>query len=115
MQNKNGKIKTLVITLVISAVVIASIILIGNRMNANIIKEKYETELYQDWLSENCECLERNKPVCLLDGFEYNSTRQICVNSAEKTVTYPTLKCSKYVCSGQNVTWNDKSWEPKLN
>ncbi len=115
IQNKNGKIKILVITLVISAVIIASIILIGNRMNANIIKEKQDAGQYQDWLSQNCKCIERNNPACELSGFEYNATRKLCVNSADKRVTYSTLKCSKYDCSGQNVTWNNQAWEPKIN
>ena len=111
--------KIIQVVAVISIVLAVALILafIGSRMQANAIKEKHEIELYQDWLSENCNCLERNRHVCISDGFEYNATRNLCVNSAEKTVTYSSFKCSKYDCSGQNVTWNNQNenWEPRIN
>ncbi len=62
---------------------------------------------------ESCRCLEKKMPLCKLDGFEYNSTRNLCVNSAQKTVTYNTWGCSLYECSGIKYSFNNNTngWE----
>jgi hypothetical protein len=72
-------------------------------------------ELGDFYSKENCTCLEHNKPACLVDGFVYNAARKLCVNSANKTVTYAVLQCSVYDCSGANYTFNNDSgkWDAK--
>jgi hypothetical protein len=49
---------------------------------------------------DRCRCFERERIACTLGGFEYNSARELCVNSAEMKVTSPSKACSKYECSG---------------
>jgi len=49
---------------------------------------------------DSCRCIEKNKPECSLDGFEYDKERNLCVNSESKTVTNSVLRCSIYECFG---------------
>jgi hypothetical protein len=109
MTNKKTRIA---IVLAVSVAVAALIIFIGSRMNADIIKEQQEAGDYQNWLSENCECMEHNRPYCF-DGFELRGN--LCFDNVKKTYTGRILGCSKYDCSGQSVIWNNKAWEPKLS
>ena len=66
---------------------------------------------------DTCRCLEKDRAVCELEGFEYNMTRKLCVNVAKKSVTFATLTCSKYECSGIVYDFNKitSEWEPKTN
>jgi len=118
MKIKNKKlIRNILIVAGIILAVALILMLIGNKMKADVIKAQQEAENYSKWLSGNCGCLERNKPVCTLDGFEYNSTRNLCVNSAEKKITFSSLGCSKYNCSGEIKLWNNETekWGNKTN
>ena len=115
---KNKKlIKNIIIVAGIILAVAFVLMFIGNKMRADTIRAQQEAENYQNRLSETCECLERNKPVCTLNGFEYDSSRKLCVNSVEKTITSPSLGCSKYNCSGEIKLWNNltQKWENKSN
>ncbi len=95
-------------------VVLLGVVIITNKvMTANAIKE---LENYKQWLSDNCECLEHSISKCSLDGFEYNKTRNFCVNKDKKQVTYPTLGCSQYNCSNEIILWNNETemWESEV-
>jgi len=52
---------------------------------------------------------------CFSEGFEYNQTRDLCVNSEEKQVTNPVLKCSKYKCLEKiyDLNLETELWEEK--
>jgi len=118
IKNKNKKIiRNIAIAIGITLAVGLILMLIGNKMNSNAIKSQQEAENYQDWLSETCECLAKTRHVCTLNGFEYNATRNLCVNSAEKTVTTSSMRCSEYNCSGEIKLWNNitEIWEDKIN
>ena len=59
---------------------------------------------------DSCRCVEKERSICL-EGFYYDSTRQLCVNPTEKTVTYATLKCSVYECAGTVYNFNTETRE----
>ena len=102
----------------IVAVLLGAVIVANKVITGNAIKEQQnQLAEYQKWLVENCECLEQNHSVCTLEGFEYNQTRNLCVNYGKKLVTYPGLACSKYDCSGEMKIWNDEieMWEDIIN
>jgi hypothetical protein len=94
----------------IIVVLLGVVIIVNKVMTANAIKE---LEGYKEFLSENCECLENSIPKCSLEGFEYDKVRNLCVKKDKKLVTYPTLGCSKYDCSGEIKLWNNETlkWE----
>jgi len=98
----------------IVVILLGVVIVVNKVMTANVIRE---LEKYNNFLSENCECLENSIPKCTLDGFEYNKARKLCVNEREKSVTYPTLGCFKYDCSGEIKLWNNETlkWEDEIN
>jgi len=60
---------------------------------------------------DSCRCVEKERSICL-ENFYYNSTRELCVNPTEKTVTYATLRCSVYECSGTSHVFDveNKEW-----
>lgn len=69
-----------------------------------------------NYSSDACRCLERTRPTCL-EGFYYNETRQLCVNPVEKTVTFTTLRCSLFECSGVEYRFDNtnKEWGSEAN
>ena len=75
--------------------------------------EESSVENFSFYDEDLCRCLERARPVCFVEGFIYNVTRKICVNYAEKTVTTPIMKCSKYECAGEIYEYNLEigNWE----
>lgn len=82
-------------------------------MTSNAVKEKQIIEEnYKDWLVENCACVERNSTFCD-SGYELNEN--FCVNETLNTFTNVLKGCSKYECSGTNVTLSNGVWSPKLN
>ena len=106
--NKHKKISLIIILVLL----IIGILNFRTQLNNNQPKGLALEDFYSD---EQCRCLEKSRPVCNLKGFEYNESRKFCVNSAEKTVTYPTLTCSKYDCSGiiYEFNFDNKFWEEK--
>ncbi len=88
-------------------VLLILIVVINKVMTANAIKEQ---EIYREWLRDNCNCTERARIKCP-DGFEWNSERHWCING--KSLTSPSLGCSKYDCSGEIKIWNNETevWE----
>lgn len=108
----NRKIKMIFLA---GIIILAAVVLLTLNFNqiSNQSDEQFEELSPDDFYSEDsCRCLEKNLPSCLSD-FEYNETRKLCVNSAEKKVTYATFKCSKYECSGITYSFNfeEKIWE----
>lgn len=71
-------------------------------------------EAYHEWLVGNCDCLEKEKIVCM-EGFEYDEERNFCV--AEGKYTNVRKSCSQFNCSEEIVSWNseNKLWSPVLD
>jgi hypothetical protein len=86
------------------------LMVIGNKMKADIVKEKQSQENYSVWLSENCNCVARNLFSCPT-GFTMKN--QTCVNEAKKSYTNKLAGCSEYNCSGEIKLWNRETekWE----
>ncbi len=99
------------IILVITAVIIASTVIIRNRFNSNVISGSQNSQEYSGF-SDNCECLAHGRPYCL-EGFVMKGN--LCFNSREKTYTTEISGCSEYNCSGEIKIWNNatKIWENK--
>ena len=112
MNNKklNLIIATAVIVLVLATGLIA--FLVSNKLESESPNEALTLDDF--YSSYQCRCLERNTHSCL-EGFEYNKTRELCVNSLEKKVTLSILKCSSYECLGQVYNFNSdiNGWEAK--
>ena len=88
----------------ISIIIIFLFMIIGDKVKANILKENQETQAYQNWLSENCDCLAHERLFCP-SGFQMvNST---CINVDEKTFTNKLAGCSEYNCSGEIKNWDN--------
>ncbi|MFH1325217.1 MAG: hypothetical protein ABIH49_00405 [archaeon] len=90
-----------------------TLISVNKIQTANVIKQQEEEQKYfEDWLPENCNCVERNRLKCSL-GFELDKERELCVNKIEKTFTNVLLGCSVYSCGEGNYTFNleKEKWE----
>lgn len=104
--------------LVVVGIVVVVLLLVFVFKNSNpvgkvIDEDKNTNALNPSFYEEDsCRCLEHGIPKCL-EGFVYNKTRELCVNSEEKTVTYATLSCSKYECAGKTYEYNFEieDWE----
>ena len=86
------------------------LMLIGDKIKANMVKEDNEAQAYETWLTQNCNCLERTKFGCV-EG--YVLLNRSCVNEQTKSFTNVLLGCSKYDCSGEIELWNNETnkWE----
>lgn len=62
----------------------------------------------EDWLIDNCNCIERNRLYCGFEGFELGKG-DLCWK--ETTVTYPVRGCSKYNCTGENYSLVNETWK----
>jgi len=113
MDKKIGKlIKKVSLVLAATVIVAFLLMIIGEKIRSNIIKENEETQEYQEWLAENCECLVKEKIYCPT-GFEI--INQTCKNENEGTFTSRLIGCSEYDCSGEIKLWNNETekWENK--
>lgn len=97
-------IKKIIVIAVITLVVAVSLMLIGNQMRANAIKEQQEKDDYEEWLANNCECLARDRIFCP-EGFELKG--KMCYN--DKFYTSRLAACSKYDCSGEIKLFNNQT------
>ena len=83
-----------------------------SKITANAIKIQEEQKFLNDWLPENCKCLEKNLTKCS-DDFELISG--FCKNEKLGTFTNVLKACSKYDCEaeGTNYIFNqeNKKWE----
>lgn len=62
----------------------------------------------QEWIEDNCNCIERNKSACGFEGFEYRDDG-FCHKG--ETFTNPMKKCSKYNCTGENYSYLEEEWK----
>jgi hypothetical protein len=108
LQMKNLKKIALILGMVL---IIAFLLMVaGDKIKANMIKQNNEAQAYETWLAENCKCLERNRFGCM-EG--YVLLNKSCVNEQAKTFTNILLGCSKYDCLGEIKLWNNETekWE----
>ncbi len=113
MKQKNLKFAVIGIAVLLVAS-LAFFIINSNPKAPKVVEEQPYTSDYFESL-DNCRCVEKERHVCLPEGFEYNSTRKLCINSEKKLVTTSVLKCSEYECSGEIFSYNFESekWEKK--
>ena len=112
LSGKNVLLIIIATTIVVLITLFATGVLKLNSFNSNQDNEKNLS--MNDFYSEDiCRCLEKFRAACSLDGFEYNATRKLCVNYAEKRVTYNTWGCSLYECAGIKYSFNNNTsgWE----
>ena len=85
----------------------------GN-ITANAIKELEEQKFLDEWLPENCKCIEHNLTKCS-EGFKLIGN--LCKNSELKTFTNVLKACSKYDCAGIIYNFNNETekWEIEGN
>ncbi|MBI2043725.1 hypothetical protein HYT25_05030 [Candidatus Pacearchaeota archaeon] len=106
-----NKLRLAVAVIVLASAIFALIYYHGN-LTANAIKEQQEQEYYENWLPENCNCLEKERIKCV-DGFEL--VGNLCRNEAEKTFTNVLKACSKYSCEDEGTTYifnkENQKWE----
>ena len=102
----------LAIAILILATAILGLMNYHGKITANVIKEQQEQNYLEDWLPENCDCLEKERIKCS-DGFELIGN--ICKNKAEETFTNVLKACSKYDCQAEGTIYifnqENKKWE----
>src|SRR3989304_7845675 len=110
---KNNDSQKKIIFIVGVIIFIAAILLVINLIPKSNDNQSSGLALDDFYSSDSCRCLERQRPACSLEGFEYNGTRNLCVNDAEKKGTSPIFACSSYECSGVNYQHNsdNEKWE----
>ena len=98
------------VAILILAVAIFGLVHYQGKITANAIKIQEEQKFLNEWLPENCKCLEKNATRCS-DGFEL--VGNLCKNEAKKTFTNVLKACSKYDCSGIVYNLNNETgiWE----
>lgn len=102
-----GKLlKNAVLVAGISLIVIFLLMIIGDEIKANAIKEIQESQAYSNQLAQNCTCLAHEKLFCN-SGFELKGNR--CVNESENLFTNAYAGCSEYNCSGEIKIWNNET------
>ncbi len=90
----------------ISLIVIFLLMIIGEKIRADVVKQNQESQAYLDWMSQNCDCLAHDRLFCN-PGFELKSHN--CVNINEKLFTNAIAGCSEYNCSGEIKIWNNET------
>ncbi|VVB82483.1 Uncharacterised protein [uncultured archaeon] len=95
---------------VITTVVTILLMLIGNQIRSNTIKEQQDAQDYSVWLAENCNCLAHDRISCPT-GFELQN--KTCINKTQNVYTYKFLECSEYNCSGEIKLWDNQigAWQ----
>jgi hypothetical protein len=82
--------------IIIVFAVILAVVLIGSLIQSFIVGNVAKEKSQGDWLSENCNCTERNYAICPADIPTYKDG--YCTNPEKKTTTNPMKGCSKYNC-----------------
>ncbi|MCR4284710.1 MAG: hypothetical protein NUV97_01535 [archaeon] len=103
-KNKNKK-KNNNIILIIGILIILGIVIISILPKDSPItkpKELSEQEKLESWLSDNCECVERERLYCPNDNFKLSDG--ICISKGG--YTNPSRGCSEYNCSKENYVFN---------
>jgi hypothetical protein len=95
----------------ILAAMVILLFVIANLINANAIKEKQTADNYNEWLAENCKCLEKEKVSC---PFGFKLKDNVCIgdtylNNRGIYISSKLLDCSKYNCSGEIKSWDNST------
>ena len=108
---KINKLRLAIAILILAAAILGFMNYQG-KLTAKIIEEQNQQEYYDEWLPENCSCLEKERIKCS-NGFEL--IENVCKNEKAGTFTNVLKACSKYSCEaeGTNYTFNqeNKKWE----
>ncbi len=67
-------------------------------------KEKSQNDYYENWLPDNCNCLERNRSICSNSTFVVEGN--FCVNKELKLYTSVVRSCSQYNCSDEMYSFD---------
>jgi len=107
---KKKSLEKIIIIIGVTLIVYFSLMLIGNKMRTDAVKEQEKQKSYYEWLIENCECAIKDRFFCS-DGFVLTGTR--CYKNATKTYSNRLIGCSKYECSEGVAIWNNLTlkWE----
>jgi len=108
MFKMNNKIISVILLIILIGI---SVYFVREMKTTNAIREAEENEKYEDWLSDNCKCLEKERIKCS-EYFELIGG--VCKNEEKGLFTNVLKGCSVYECSEQNVTWTGEDWEPEL-
>lgn len=110
----NKKLQKIISIAGIAVIIMSLLMVVGNKMRANAVKEKQEAEKYSEWLSENCNCTKHERFFCK-EGFVLNES--YCINEDANEITNKLMGCSEYDCSGEIKSWNNETgkWEDKIN
>ena len=102
MTKKNEIILRIILIVVLILIAIA----ISIAYKATLRKERMENanlnidnNFEEDYLRQNCECIQRNNFACQFEGFAYDNG--YCRKN--NTIVNPIRKCSKYDCDGELV------------
>ncbi|MAH03173.1 hypothetical protein CMI39_00085 [Candidatus Pacearchaeota archaeon] len=87
------KIKNIILIIAILIIISFVVIFAKNVSVANAIKEQI---IYEEFLVENCDCLEKERIKCF-EGYELGD--KFCRKGND--VTSSLRACSKYNCSGE--------------
>lgn len=111
-RNKNKKLlnKNLVFTV---AVIILLSIGVPFIFEYQKSKERAQQKYYENWLPDNCGCVERERNTCRNESFIIQGN--YCVNTELKLFTNVVKSCSQYNCSGNIYTldFKEQEWSEK--
>jgi len=110
-KTEGKKIKNIMIVLIFLLIVGVIVVNVRNKIiTTNAIKEQERQKAYEDWLVDNCECLEKERIKCK-EGFEL--INGVCKNKTRKVFTNVLEACSKYYCDGEIHVFNleEGKWE----
>ncbi len=113
--NKEKKGTKLIMILIALIILLIVIINVKKTITTNAIKkEQKEQQAYEEWLVENCECIERERILCP-KGFELKDN--LCKNETKKIFTNVLAACSKYNCSEEIHIFNseEEKWQKNQN
>ncbi len=105
------KDKTKAIVLV-SSLFLTVFLIVGLRavLTGNMIKQEQEQNEYQEWLIDNCTCIEKERILCK-EGFVFNGKN--CENENLNVFTQVLRACSMYNCTEEIHVFNNQTnkWE----
>jgi len=88
--------KTIGVVILVGILIVAllAFIIFDKKLSGEVVSEETYDE---DWLNENCDCIERQRLECHYAGYELRGN--FCWNG--KKFTNPVRKCSIYDCAGE--------------
>ena len=114
MRKKTGRFgdKKIALAITIGIVIILSIG-VPFLLEYQKAKEKAQQSYYEDWLPDNCQCIERNRNICSNSTFFVEGN--FCVNKELKLYTSIVKSCSQYNCSNTIYDFNLESQRWGMN